>query len=162
VFEYGGTHAAGTPLKAATDPAPTAVSLDASTGKPVWTETPSDSGAGAIVPSNPVLPSSSVPGADGHGVAFAFTGLFSNNKHLVRVLDSRTGTEVNKYEIVGSSTFQGFTASKTAGMVEFSNFGETVYPADGSAPYQLASYLDTRYGVFAKSIGGTEAFVTAE
>ncbi|WP_316745584.1 hypothetical protein [Streptomyces sp. MK7] len=158
-FEYGGTHKGiGLPTKA-TDPAPTAVSLDAATGTPNWTETPSDPGAVAIVPTNPALADPNIPSADGHGVAFAYTGDFTTYQHLVQILDSRTGAVIKNYESPGMS--QGFVASKKTGMVEMREFNDFVYPADGGEPYDLPTFLGFNSGVFARSVGGTEAFVGA-
>ncbi len=158
-FEYGGTHKGiGLPTKA-TDPAPTAVSLDAATGTPNWTETPSDPGAVAIVPTNPALADPNIPSADGHGVAFAYTGDFTTYQHLVQILDSRTGAVIKNYESPGMS--QGFVASKKTGMVEMREFNDFVYPADGGEPYDVPTFLGFNSGVFARSVGGTEAFVGA-
>ncbi|MEV6057442.1 hypothetical protein [Streptomyces sp. NPDC052107] len=158
-FEYGGTHQGiGLPNQT-TDPAPTAVSLDAATGTPVWAETPTDSGAVAIVPTNPALADPNIPGADGHGVAFAYTGDFRTYRHLVQILDSRTGAVIKNYESPGMS--EGFVASKKTGMVEMREFNDFVYPADGGEPYDVPTFFGFHSGVFAKSVGGTEAFVGA-
>ncbi|MGW2965150.1 hypothetical protein ACWDGI_42830 [Streptomyces sp. NPDC001220] len=157
-FEYGGTHNGGLP-KEATDPAPTAVGLDAATGTPVWTETPTGSGAVAIVPTTPALADPNIPGADGHGVAFAYTGDFTTYHHLVQILDSRTGEVIKNYDSPGMS--QGFVASKKTGLVEMREFNDMVYPADGSEPYDVPTFFGFHSGVFAKSVGGTEAFVGA-
>ncbi|MFE2578694.1 hypothetical protein [Streptomyces sp. NPDC059378] len=157
-FEYGGTHNGGLP-KEATDPAPTAVGLDAATGTPIWTETPTGSGAVAIVPTDPALADPNIPGADGHGVAFAYTGDFTTYHHLVQILDSRTGEVIKNYDSPGMS--QGFVASKKTGLVEMREFNDMVYPADGSEPYDVPTFFGFHSGVFAKSVGGTEAFVGA-
>ncbi|MGW7244046.1 S53 family peptidase [Streptomyces sp. NPDC054804] len=157
-FEYGGTHKGGLPREV-TDPAPTAVRLDAATGTPVWTETPTGSGAVAIVPTNPALADPNIPGADGHGVAFAYTGDFTTYHHLVQILDSRTGAVLKTYDSPGMS--QGFVASKKTGLVEMREFNDMVYPADGSEPYDVPTFFGFHSGVFAKSVGGTEAFVGA-
>ncbi|MER7841251.1 PQQ-binding-like beta-propeller repeat protein [Streptomyces sp. NPDC096040] len=159
LFEYGGTHEGfGLPTET-TDPAPTAVSLNAATGTPLWTRTPTGSGAVAIVPTNPALAGPGIPGADGHGVAFAFTGDFTTYHHPVQILDSRTGAVIKTYDSPGTS--QGFAASKKTGLVEMREFNETFYPADGSDPQDVPTYLGFRSGVVAKSVGGTEAFVSA-
>ncbi|WP_329528585.1 S53 family peptidase [Streptomyces sp. NBC_01462] len=157
-LEYGGTHNGGLP-KEATDPAPTAVGLDAATGTPIWTETPTGSGAVAIVPTDPALADANIPGADGHGVAFAYTGDFTTYHHLVQILDSRTGAVIKTYDSPGMS--QGFVASKKTGLVEMREFNDMVYPADGSEPYDVPTFFGFRSGVFARSVGGTEAFVGA-
>ncbi|MFE8948692.1 hypothetical protein [Streptomyces sp. NPDC007856] len=157
-FEYGGRHLGGLPTQA-TDPAPTAVSLDAATGAPNWTETPSESGAVAIVPTNPALADPNIPSADGHGVAFAYTGDFRTYQHLVQILDSRTGAVLKNYESPGMS--QGFVASKKTGMVEMRQFNDYVFPVDDGAPYDVPTFFGFHSGVFAKSAGGTEAFVGA-
>lgn len=157
-FEYGGTHKGGLPREV-TDPAPTAVSLDAATGTPIWTETPTGSGAVAIVPTNPALADPNIPGADGHGVAFAYTGDFTTYHHLVQILDSRTGAVLKTYDSPGTS--QGFVASKKTGLVEMREFNDMVYPADGSEPYDVPTFFGFHSGAFAKSVGGTEAFVGA-
>ncbi|MFI6361000.1 hypothetical protein ACIBJF_53000, partial [Streptomyces sp. NPDC050743] len=158
-FEYGGTHKGPGLPRQATDPAPTAVSLDAATGAPDWTETPSESGAVAIVPTNPALADPNIPGADGHGVAFAYTGDFRTYQHLVQILDTRTGAVIKNYSSPGMS--EGFVASKKTGMVEMREFNDMVYPADGSTPYDVPTFFGFHSGVFAKSVGGTEAFVGA-
>ncbi|WP_055587252.1 PQQ-binding-like beta-propeller repeat protein [Streptacidiphilus griseoplanus] len=158
-LEYGGTHQGiGLPTEA-TDPAPTAVSLDAATGAPVWTETPTDPGAVAVVPTNPALAGPNIPDSDGHGVAFAYTGDFRTYHHLVQILDSRTGAVIRNYESPGMS--QGFVASKKTGMVEMREFNDYVYPADGGEPYDVPTFLGFHSGVLARSVGGTEAFVGA-
>lgn len=157
-FEYGGTHKGGLPREV-TDPAPTAVSLNAATGTPIWTETPTGSGAFAIVPTNPALADPNIPGADGHGVAFAYTGDPTAYQHLVQILDSRTGAVIKTYDSPGMS--QGFVASKKTGLVEMREFNDMVYPADGSEPYDVPTFFGFHSGVLAKSVGGTEAFVGA-
>lgn len=157
-FEYGGTHRGGLPREV-TDPAPTAVSLSAATGTPIWTKTPTGSGAFAIVPTNPALADPNIPGADGHGVAFAYNGDPTTFQHLVQILDSRTGAVIKTYDSPGMS--QGFVASKKTGLVEMREFNDMVYPADGSEPYDVPTFFGFYSGVFAKSVGGTEAFVGA-
>ncbi|MEV5957728.1 hypothetical protein AB0M11_28845 [Streptomyces sp. NPDC051987] len=158
-FEYGGTHKGfGLPTEP-TDPAPTAVGLDAATGHPLWTETPTGSAAFAIVPTNPALADPNIPGAAGHGVAFAFTGDFRTYQHPVQILDSRTGAVVKQYDSPGMS--QGFVASEKTGLIEMRDFNYRVYPADGGEPYDVPDFLGFRSGVIARSVGGTEAFVGA-
>jgi hypothetical protein len=158
-FEYGGAHKGNRLSTETTDPAPTAVSLDAATGTPVWTETPTGSGALAIVPTTPALADPNIPGADGHGVAFAYTGDFRTYQHLVQILDSRTGAVIKTYDSPGKS--QGFVASKKTGLVELREFNDMVYPPDGGEPYDVPTFFGFYSGVFAKSVGGTEAFVGA-
>ena len=68
------------------------------TGAPVWTETPDDPGAAAIAPTNSVFADPDIPGADGHGVAVAFSGRSGTNKHLVQILDTRTGAVLTTHE----------------------------------------------------------------
>ncbi|SEK53061.1 PQQ-binding-like beta-propeller repeat protein [Streptacidiphilus jiangxiensis] len=160
LLEYGGTQPDGL-ITAVSDPAPTAVSLDAATGTPLWSETPNDPGAVAVVPTSPALADPNIPAASGHGVAFAFTGLLSNGTHLVQLLDDRTGAVVTTHESSGAYSFLGFAASKADGLVEQRTFDQTVYPADGSAPYELATFLGFHSGVFARSAGGTAAYVGA-
>ncbi|MGW2939831.1 outer membrane protein assembly factor BamB family protein, partial [Streptomyces sp. NPDC001156] len=156
-FECGGTHEGfGLPTET-TDPAPTAVSLNAATGTPLWTRTPT--GAVAISPINPALADPGVPGADGHGVAFAFTGDFRTYHHPVQILDSRTGAVIKSYDSPGMS--QGFAASKKTGLVEMREFNDMFYPADGSDPQDVPTFFGFHSGVFARSVGGTEAFVGA-
>lgn len=158
-FEYGGTHhGIGLPTEA-TDPAPTAVSLNAAAGTPRWTETPTGSDAVAIVPTNPALADPNIPGAGGHGVAFAYAGDFRTYQHLVQILDSRTGAVIKNYDSPGMS--QGFAASKKTGLVEMREFNDMVYPADGGEPYDVPTFLGFHSGEFARSVGGTEAFVGA-
>ncbi|WP_115977100.1 PQQ-binding-like beta-propeller repeat protein [Streptomyces sp. 3212.3] len=158
-FEYGGAHhGIGLPSEV-TDAAPTAVSLDSATGTPIWTQTPTGTGAVAIVPTDPALADPNIPGADGHGVAFAFTGDFRTYQHLVQILDSRTGAVIKNYDSPGMS--QGFVASKKTGLVEMREFNDYVYPADGGEPYDVPTFLGFHSGVFARSVGGTEAFVGA-
>ncbi|MGW4517352.1 S53 family peptidase [Streptomyces sp. NPDC004393] len=158
-FEYGGTHhGTGLPTEA-TDPAPTAVSLDAATGTSNWTQTPTDSGAVAIVPTNPALADPNIPGTGGHGVAFAYTGDHTTYQHLVQILDSSTGAVIKNYDSPGMS--QGFVASKKTGLVEMREFNDYVYPADGGEPYDVPTFFGFHSGVFARSAGGTEAFVGA-
>ncbi|MER6066606.1 PQQ-binding-like beta-propeller repeat protein [Streptomyces sp. NPDC001792] len=158
-FEYGGTHhGVGLPTQA-TDPAPTAVSLDAATGIPNWTETPTGSDAVAIVPTNPALADPNIPGANGHGVAFAYTGDFRNYRHLVQILDARSGAVIKNYDSPGTS--QGFVASKKTGLVEMREFNDFVYPANGGEPYDVPTFFGFHSAVFARSVGGTEAFVGA-
>ncbi|WP_160311588.1 outer membrane protein assembly factor BamB family protein [Streptacidiphilus melanogenes] len=160
LLEYGGAETSGL-LTAASDPAPTAVSLDPATGAPVWTETTNDPGAATIVPTNPALASADIPGGDGHGVAFAFDGTFSTSAHLVQILDSRTGAVISTHETVGSNTFLGFAASKADGLVELRTFDMTDYPADGSAPFDVPTFLGFHSGTFATTPSGTSAFVGA-
>ncbi|RPE37593.1 hypothetical protein EDD90_0444 [Streptomyces sp. Ag109_O5-1] len=158
-FEYGGTHhGTGLPTEA-TDPAPTAVSLNAATGTPDWTRKATGSGAVAIVPLDPALADPDIPGAHGHGVAFAWTGDFRTYQHLVQILDSRTGAVLKNYSSPGTS--QGFVASEKTGLVEMREFNDYVYPADGGKPYDVPTFFGFHSGVFAKSVGGTEAFVGA-
>ncbi|MFF4963303.1 hypothetical protein [Streptomyces sp. NPDC001222] len=92
-----------------------------------------------------------------HGVAFAFTGDFRTYQHLVQILDSRTGTLIKSYDSPGM--WQGFAASKKTGLIEMREFNDMAYPADGSDPHDVPTFLGFRSGVFATSVGGTEAFV---
>ncbi|MBF9069017.1 outer membrane protein assembly factor BamB family protein [Streptacidiphilus fuscans] len=160
LLEYGGTMSSAL-YTAASDPAPTAVSLDEATGTPVWTETTNDPGAAAIVPTNPALADPNVPGGHGHGVAFAFNGTFSNSAHLVQILDSRTGAVIRTNETVGSNTFLAFAASKADGLAEMRTFDMTDYPADGSAPYDVPTFLGFHSGTFATTPSGATAFIGA-
>ena len=159
-FEYSGTRAQNDNTTA--DPAPAVVSLNAATGTPVWTESPSDTGAAVIAPTNSVFVDPDVPGAGGHGVAVAFSGQNSANKHLVQILDARTGAVLTTHETSGSYSFLGFTASRQNGMAEMLTFDQMIYPADGGTPYEFDSFLPAHSGVFARSADGTESFVAAE
>ncbi|MFC1416676.1 hypothetical protein [Streptacidiphilus cavernicola] len=159
LLEYSGTKDA--PDSTTADPAPTVVSLDSATGVQVWAETPADPGAAAIAPTNSVFVSPYLPGADGHGVAVAFSGRQSSGEHLVQILDERTGAVLSTHESSNAYSFLGFTASKQIGMVELLTFDQMIYPADGSAPYEFRSFLGAQSALFVKTAGGTESFVGA-
>ncbi|WP_370110170.1 hypothetical protein [Streptacidiphilus sp. MAP12-33] len=160
LLEYGGTQGPGI-TAAVSDPAPTAVSLNAATGTQRWSETPNDPGAATVAPTDPALADPNIPGAKGHGVAFAFTGLMSSNAHLVQILDDRTGAVVSGNESPGAYTFLGFAASEADGLVEMHSGDDTVYPPNGAASYDVSTFLDFHSGVFARSASGASAFVGA-
>ena len=164
LVEYGGTKSGSDPTTKVSDPAPTVVSLDAATGKQVWSEAPKDAGAQWMSPGDSVFADPNVPGANGHGVAVAFRGQFpgGTNEHLVQILDARTGSVVSTHEDDGYNAFESFTASKKYGMVETLAFGHTVYPADGGTPYFVTDYLDAHSGAFATGADGSQAYVAAE
>ena len=159
LFEYGGAYDAAD-NGPTSDPAPTAVSLNASTGKQFWSQTPTDPGAAWMAPTASVYADPGIPGADGHGVAVAYRG--TDNEHLVQILDARTGAVLSGNESPGNDSFVSFAASKKFGMVETLSFGHLEYPADGSTPYLVTDYTDSQSGVFATAADGTQAFIVAE
>ncbi|NUP39819.1 MAG: hypothetical protein HOY76_23140, partial [Streptomyces sp.] len=160
-LEYGGTRSAFG--SGASDPAPTAVGLDAASGTQLWSEQPSnDSVASAtwIESQAGAFASPAIPGAKGHGVAFAFGGDKPGTvKHRVQIVDGTTGKVLSERDSTGASQFQGFAASKTYGLVELHAYQVTVYPADGSAPYNVATMANIQQGVFVTTTGGNETFV---
>lgn len=158
VLEYGGLRTAfGT---GPSDPAPTAVALDAATGKQQWSEQPNDATAAWIEQQAGAYASPYVPGTSGHGVALAWGGdKPATGAHLVQFLDDRTGAVVSTHQSVGASTFQGFAASKSYGLVELHAYQATVFPADGSASYDVSTIANIQQGVFATTTSGAQAFV---
>ncbi|WP_069465305.1 PQQ-binding-like beta-propeller repeat protein, partial [Actinacidiphila rubida] len=162
LLEYGGAYPA-TGTATVSDPAPTAVSLDAATGTPVWTRATDDSGSAAwVAPGSSVLADPGVPGADGHAAAFAFRGQLSAGTHLVEMLDTRTGDVAASHTTAGAVSFESFTAAKAIGLVETKQFDTTVYPPGDAAPYEVSDFLNSTSGVVADTADGTEAFVAAE
>ncbi|SEF80967.1 hypothetical protein SAMN05216223_102102 [Actinacidiphila yanglinensis] len=160
-LEYGGARSAfGTGVS---DPAPAAVALDAGTGKQLWSEQPSNATAASadwIEQQAGVLAGAGIPGAGGKAVAFAFGGdQPSTIKHRVQIVNGATGKVLSEHDSVGSATFQGFAASPTYGLVELHAFQMTVYPVDGSAPYNVSTLPNNQQGVFATTTGGKETFV---
>jgi hypothetical protein len=156
-LEYGGFRSAlGT---GASDPAPTAVALDAATGAQQWSEQPSGADATWIEQQSGAFASAAIPGADGHGVAFAWGGdQPSTLKHQVQIVDGRTGKELSASDSIGAGTFQGFAASAKYGLVELHAFDMTVHPADGSAAYEVHTLPNVQQAVFATTTGGNETF----
>ncbi|MFF7337118.1 hypothetical protein ACFZAT_07210 [Streptomyces sp. NPDC008163] len=157
-LEYGGVRAAtGT---GASDPAPTAVALDAAKGSELWTMKPQGLAATWIEQQGGVLADKDIPGADGHAVAFAWGGdKVTTVTHLVQTVDGRTGEVLTSDDSAGSATFQNFAASPGQGLVELHTNAATVHPADGAAPY-LARALALLYqGAFATTGDGDETFL---
>ncbi|MFI0898381.1 hypothetical protein [Streptomyces sp. NPDC020983] len=157
-LEYGGTRSGfGT---GASDPAPTAVALDSAAGTQLWAERPSGDSAAWIEQQAGVFAGEAVPGAGGKGVAFAFGGdQPATGRHRVQIVDGATGRVVSERDSVGSSTFQGFAASKRYGLVELHAFEVTVHPADGGAPYDVHTMANVQQAAFATTTSGTETFV---
>ncbi|OIV39469.1 hypothetical protein BIV57_01145 [Mangrovactinospora gilvigrisea] len=154
-LEYGGFRTqAGT---GTSDPAPTAVALDASDGHQLWSEKPTGDSAAWIEQQAGVYASPDIPGAGGHGVAFAFGGdKPAAAKQQVQIVNGATGTVVRSDDSVGSATFTGFTSSPTVGLVEMHTAELSVYPADGSAQYNVHTLAGLYQGTFAKTAGGKE------
>ncbi|WP_406071548.1 hypothetical protein OG372_32525 [Streptomyces sp. NBC_01020] len=156
-LEYGGTRS-GTDTGPG-DPAPTAVALNSATGAKLWQEQPSGVGADWIEAQAGVFAGSAVPGADGHGVAFAWGGEKFNSPHLVQTVDGTTGKVLTKRDSTGASTFQGFAGSQKYGLVELHAYEMTVYPPDGGPAYDVLNDENVQQGVFATTTGGNETFV---
>ncbi|OIV39541.1 hypothetical protein BIV57_00045 [Mangrovactinospora gilvigrisea] len=158
-LEYGGYR---TGFSGTSDPAPTAVALNASDGSQVWTEQPTGATAAWIEPQAGAFASPFIPGAGGHGVAFAFGGdKPATGAHLVQTVDGTTGTVLSSDNSTGSPTFRGFAASKKYGLVEFGDSLLTVHPADGGALYRVHTLAEPQQAVFATATDGSETFVAA-
>jgi hypothetical protein len=162
-LEYGGTRATfGT---GASDPAPTAVALSTVDGKQLWSEQPDNSTTAStawIESQAGVYAGPGVPGTDGDGVAFAFGGdQPATGKHRVQIVDGTTGKLVYEHDSVGAATFQHFTASPKYGLVEGHTSVMTVYPADGSQPYDVHTIPFSEQGAFATTSGGKDTYVTS-
>ncbi|NUS15342.1 MAG: hypothetical protein HOY69_28785 [Streptomyces sp.] len=157
-LEYGGMRSAfGT---GASDPAPTAVALDTAAGTQLWSEQPVGASATWIEQQAGAFASPAIPGANGHGVAFAFGGdKPATREHRVQIVDGTTGKVLSERESTGAPTFQGFAASQKYGLVELHAFLMTVYPSDGSAPYDIHTIPNAQQAVFAVTTGGAETFV---
>ncbi len=107
--------------------------------------------------------SPAVPGADGHGVAFAFGGDKPGSRgHTVMIVDGRTGDTVDSKTGNGSATFQGFTSAKDQGLLWLHAFQMTMLATDGSAAYDLATMGNVFQGVFATAKDGSRVFVGGE
>ncbi|WP_051839187.1 S53 family peptidase [Streptomyces sp. NRRL F-5126] len=158
-LEYGGARGAfGT---GPTDPAPTAVALDATNGKELWSEQPKSAAASWIEQQSGAFASPYIPGADGQGVAFAFGGdAPSTDGHLVQIVDGATGKVLSSDDSTGSPTFQGFAASPTYGLVELHTNLMTVYPADGGSRFGVRTMANVFQAAFATSTDGQEKFVS--
>lgn len=156
--EYGGIRTKfGT---GPSDPAPTAVALDATDGSELWSHTPDTATAAWIEQQSGVFAGPEVPGADGHAVAFAWGGDdLSTRAHLVQTLDGRTGKVLTSDDSVGAATFQGFAASPKYGLVEIHMNMLTVYPADGGKSYRVRTMANVWQGTFAHTPDGTQTFV---
>lgn len=162
-LEYGGARPAfGT---GASDPAPTAVALDATTGTQLWSERPSNAAVASatwIQQQAGAFASSAIPGADGRGVAFAFGGdKPATGKHRVQIVDGTTGKVLSERDSTGANTFQGFAASQRYGLVELHSFQMTLYPANGGTPFDISTLPNDQSAVFATTTGGEETFVGA-
>ncbi|MFI0724514.1 hypothetical protein [Streptomyces sp. NPDC021224] len=156
-LEYGGALSGfGT---GASDPAPTAVALDAAAGTQLWSERPTGLSATWIEQQAGAFASPAIPSAGGHGVAFAFGGDKPGAPHQVQIVDGRTGTVISARDTIGSNTFQGFAASRRYGLVELHAFEVTVYPADGGAAHDVRLNVNPQQGAFVTTTGGTETFV---
>ncbi|MFK0171624.1 hypothetical protein ACIQU5_22760 [Streptomyces sp. NPDC090306] len=157
-LEYGGVRP--TLASGASDPAPTELSLSPG-GKSRWSAKPNDAANAAwVVQNQGVYASADIPGADGRGVAFAFGGDKPgglNITHLTQVLDSADGSVAYSHHTVGVDTALGFVASKADGLIELHFNAVTVYPADGSAPYNLTMGVQPFSGV----IDGNDHLITA-
>ncbi|WP_406137716.1 hypothetical protein [Streptomyces sp. NBC_01089] len=157
-LEYGGARSAiGT---GATDPAPTEVALDAEAGTELWSRQPKSAAASWIEQQSGVFASPFIPGAGGHGVAFAFGGdALSTGAHLVQIVDGPTGKVVSSDNSTGAPTFQGFAASADHGLVELHTNLMTVYPADGGPRFRVPTMANVQQAVFATTTGGQEEFI---
>lgn len=162
-LEYGGARSAF--AVGASDPAPTAVALNATTGAQLWSEQPSNAdvaSAAWIQQQAGAFASAAIPGTNGDGVAFAFGGdKPATGKHRVQIVDGTTGKVVSERDSTGANTFQGFAASQQYGLVELHAFQMTVYPADGADPYNVGTLPNNQSAVFATTTGGKETFVGA-
>lgn len=156
-LEYGGVREGFT---GTSDPAPTAVALDADNGEELWA-TPAPAGEkSAWIQSQAGVHTEDVPGADGHAVAFAFGGdKPASRGHTLMILDGRTGESVNTYEASGSSTFQGFTSSHSQGLLWLHQVQIHQIPADGSEPYYMRTIPNVWQATMATAQDGTEVFV---
>ncbi|SEK93731.1 S53 family peptidase [Streptacidiphilus jiangxiensis] len=157
ILEYGGVAAGFN--QGITDPAPTAVSLDAATGQEIWSEQPDVDNAGWIEAQSGVFAGADIPGTDGHGVALAWGADKPGLAHLVQILDSRTGKVVTTHLSVGAQTFNGFVASARYGLIELHWYDTTTFPADGSAPYDSRVYVNDQQGAIATTTDGHEVLV---
>ncbi|MFC1442389.1 hypothetical protein ABUW04_29465 [Streptacidiphilus sp. N1-10] len=157
ILEYGGVAAGFN--KGVTDPAPTAVSLDATTGKQIWSEQPNTDNAAWIQAQAGAYASADIPGTNGHGVALAWGAGKIYEDHEVQILDSRTGKVVTTHLSPGAQTFNGFTTSKTYGLMELHWYEMTVFPADGSAAYDVHTLPNNQQGAFTTTSDGHEVFV---
>ncbi|HWK93394.1 MAG TPA: hypothetical protein VNR17_14155 [Luteimicrobium sp.] len=158
-LEYGGVRAAfGTGIS---DPAPTAVALDAAKGAELWAAQPTASAKATWVESQAgVYASKDVPGVDGHGVVFTFGGdKPATSRHTAMIVDGRTGATVSELTTNGSATFQGYASSPTQGLAWLHAFMDTVLPADGSAPYAMHTLPNIQQGVYATAQDGSELLV---
>ncbi|MGC5165591.1 S53 family peptidase [Luteimicrobium sp. DT211] len=158
-LEYGGVRTAfgsGT-----SDPAPTGVSLDAAKGTERWSFHPAeDPQATWIEPQAGVYASSDIPGAGGHGVAFAFGGdKPATGSHTMMIVDGLTGTPVGTHTSSGSATFQGYASSPTQGLLWLHSIMTSVLPADGSDQYESQENSYLQNGVVATAQDGSEMLV---
>lgn len=142
------------------DPAPTELSLSPS-GRTRWSALPNDAtDADWVVQNQGVYASPDIPGADGRGVAFSFGGdkpAGLDITHLTQVLDSADGSVAYSHHTTGPNTALGFVASKADGLIELHYNAVTVYPADGSAPYNVSLGVQPYSGV----IDGDDHLITA-
>lgn len=162
-LEYGGARTNLT--TGATDPAPTGVALNATTGTQMWSEQPSNAdvaSAAWIEQQAGAFASTAIPGAGSDGVAFAFGGdQPSTGEHRTQFVDGATGKVLAEHDTVGANTFQGFAASQKYGLIELHAFQMTVYPADGGDPFNIGTLPNNQQGIFATTTGGKETFVGA-
>ena len=159
VFEYSGVRS--TPGAGPVSPAPTAVSLN-DNGTPNWTEQPDNpSEAAWAVQRDGVYASPYIPGASGHGIAFEWGANLPYNDHLMQIVDARTGAVVTTHDTTGANTMQGLAASPSYGLIEMHNYDATVYPADGSAPYDELLPANPLAGAFVTAGDGRQTLVTA-
>ncbi|MEV6262424.1 hypothetical protein AB0M42_16980 [Streptomyces sp. NPDC051784] len=157
-LEYGGVRSSfGTGVS---DPAPTAVALDAAKGSELWSMKPQGLAATWIEQQAGVFADRNVPGADGHAVAFAWGGdQPSTVNHLVQTVDGRTGEVLTSENSPGAATFLNFAASPRHGLVELSPHAMTVHPADGGASYLVRVLSFPYQGTFATTGSGDETLV---
>ncbi|PJI84893.1 hypothetical protein [Luteimicrobium subarcticum] len=157
-LEYGGVRGYGT---GTSDPAPTAVALDSTTGKQVWSVQPTASANAAWVESqHGAYASKDIPSTDGHGVVFTFGGdTVQSFGNTAMIVNGKTGAVVSETLGNGSATFHGYASSPSQGLMWLNAFLMRTFPADGSSVVQTHTLPDVQQATFATAQDGSSVFV---
>lgn len=152
----------------ASDPVPTAVGLDAATGRQLWTVASPDLQPGAeksswIEQQAGVYASTDIPGADGDGVVFAFGGNKPASRgHTVVLVKGSTGEVVKTMTSNGAQTFSGFTSSPDQGLLWLHWFQISEITGSSAEQKDVGTIANNPQGVFATAQDGTDVFVGAD
>ncbi|WP_052226322.1 hypothetical protein [Microbacterium mangrovi] len=146
----------------ASSPVPTAVGLDAATGKHLWsvditTQTSADQAAW-IEQQSGVYASSDIPGAGGDGVAFGFGGDKPGSSHTVMIVRGSTGDVLKTMDSDGAQTFSGYASSPDQGLFWLHWFEISKIQGASATQQDQQTMATNSQGVFGFAQDGTEMF----